>query len=373
MISLAQDKRDHRYMHRALELARKGRFTTGPNPAVGCVVVKDEHIVGEGWHQKAGEPHAEVFALQQAGALAEQATAYVTLEPCSHHGRTPPCVDALIEAKVARVVIAMQDPNPVVSGRGIHKLHDADIEVRVGLFEAAARALNPGFIHRMQTQMPFVRVKLASSLDGRTALNNGVSQWITGESARADVQVWRAQADAILTGADTVLTDNPRLNVRPEQWPEGVELPLFFKQPVRVIIDGKNRVHDDLRLFEVDAPVFVIRTHEGTPSRHNHFHEIIAKADNHGRVDLRDALKKLALREINSVWTECGGQLAGALFDAQLVNELVYYQANKVLGSDARSMIALRELTQLEDALSFNVLERRMVGEDIRVIAQPMK
>ena len=373
MISLAQDKHDHLYMHRALELARKGRFTTGPNPAVGCVIVKDASIVGEGWHQKAGEPHAEVFALRQAGTQAKHATAYVTLEPCSHQGRTPPCVDALINGEVARVVIAMQDPNPIVSGRGIHKLHDADIEVRVGLFETAARALNPGFIHRMQTQLPYVRVKLASSLDGRTALSNGVSQWITGAAARADVQVWRAQADAILTGADTVLVDNPRLNVRPEQWPDGIEKPLFFKQPVRVIIDGKNRIHDDLRLFEVETPVFVVRTTEAPASRHRHCHEIIAKADSQGRVDLHDALKELALREINLVWTECGAQLAGALFNAQVVNELVYYQANKVLGSDARSMIALQELTQLDDALSFNVLERRMVGEDIRVIAQPMK
>ena len=366
-----QSQLDHQMMHRALELGRRGILTTSPNPAVGCVLTQNNRIVGEGWHQKAGQAHAEVNAITAAGAEAKGATAYVTLEPCSHFGRTPPCVNALIDAQVKRVVVAMQDPNPQVAGTGIANLRKAGIEVQVGVLEDAAKALNPGFIHRMTTQLPLLRLKMATSLDARTALANGKSQWITSAAARSDVQFWRAQADAILTGADTVLADNPRLTVRAEQWPATRELPTPLKQPIRVVIDGQNRIHDDLQLFASEAPVWLIRHTEANASRHPHCHQVIVKKTADNKIDLHDAMLELALREVNLVWTECGASLAGALLQQQLVQQLFLYQSTQLLGPTARAALELEEFTELSQAPQFIITDRRTVGSDNRIIAAP--
>lgn len=362
---------DHQMMHRALQLGRRGMLTTAPNPAVGCVITQQQKIIGEGWHQRAGQPHAEVHAIAAAAGQTKGATAYVTLEPCSHFGRTPPCVNALIDAGVARVVVAMEDPNPQVAGKGIARLREAGIDVEVGILEQAARALNPGFIHRMTTQLPWLRLKMAASLDARTALANGESQWITSPQARADVQYWRAHADAILTGADTVLADNPRLTVRAKQWPASRALPDPLKQPVRIIIDGQNRIHDQLALFEQPGPVWLVRHEEADASRHSHCHQVIVRRTANGNVDLHDMMLELALREINLIWTECGARLAGALCDAGLVNEVYLYQSNQLLGSDARGVVDLTSLTALTQAPRIRITDRRQVGPDTRIIGIP--
>ena len=273
---------DHRYMSRALQLAEQGRFTTSPNPNVGCVIVAAGQIVGEGFHLRAGEPHAEVHALRMAGEKAKGATAYVTLEPCSHFGRTPPCADALVNAGVARVVAAMEDPNPQVSGRGMRRLADAGIEVQVGLLQAQAEALNLGFIKRMRHGLPYVRLKMAASLDGRTALANGQSQWITSPAARADVQRWRAQSSAILTGADTVLADDPSLNVRWAQLPPSIQTHYAeeqIRQPIRVVIDSQQRITPEAKLFTIAGDVWLARQQaQGQwPQADNWLHRAIAQ------------------------------------------------------------------------------------------------
>ncbi|WP_404399758.1 bifunctional diaminohydroxyphosphoribosylaminopyrimidine deaminase/5-amino-6-(5-phosphoribosylamino)uracil reductase RibD [Idiomarina seosinensis] len=371
MISAEQLTIDHRLMHQALILARRGVLTTAPNPAVGCVLARGEQVVGEGWHQRAGQAHAEVNAINAAGCAAQGATAYVTLEPCSHFGRTAPCVDALIDAGVARVVVAMQDPNPQVAGKGIKRLQQAGIKVDVGILQSAAQALNPGFIHRMINQLPYVRVKLACSMDGKTALANGNSQWITSPQARSDVQYWRAHADAILTGADTVLIDNPRLTVRAGQWPASRTLPDPLPQPVRIIIDSQNRIHDDLALFEQPGPVWLVRIKETEASRHPHCHQILVKESASGKVDLHDAMLELALREINLIWTECGATLGGALLRQQLVSQVFLYQSNLVLGNDAQAMIQLPILEELSEALQLDIIDGRQVGRDRRLIGVP--
>ncbi|MGM0480459.1 MAG: bifunctional diaminohydroxyphosphoribosylaminopyrimidine deaminase/5-amino-6-(5-phosphoribosylamino)uracil reductase RibD [Pseudomonadota bacterium] len=371
MTDQAQLNVDHQLMHRALVLARRGVLTTAPNPAVGCVLARHDQVVGEGWHQRAGEAHAEVNAIKSAAGAAQGATAYVTLEPCSHFGRTAPCVDALIEAGVGRVVVAMQDPNPQVAGKGIRRLQEAGIRVDVGVLEEAAQALNPGFIYRMTTQLPYVRVKLAASLDARTALANGNSQWITSAQARADVQYWRAHADAILTGADTVLIDNPRLTVRSTQWPASRPLPDPLPQPVRIIIDSQNRVHDGLALFNEPGPVWLIRTKETQASEHPHCHQIVVKQAADGKVDLHDMMLELALREINLIWTECGASLAGVLLQQQLVNQVYVYQSNLFLGHDGRAMIQSHSLDELSQASQLDIIDSRQIGPDRRLIGVP--
>lgn len=371
MIKSSQLKHDHEMMHRAIELARRGVTTTRPNPAVGCIISKGGQVVGEGWHYLAGEPHAEVHALRQAGAAAKGATAYVTLEPCSHTGRTPPCANALIDAGVARVVVAMHDPNPQVSGNGIKRLHDAGIDVLVGVLEQSAEQLNPGFLSRMRHQRPFVSIKMASSLDGKTALSDGRSQWITGPQARADVQYWRAQADAILTGADTILKDNPMLTVRESQWPATRALPNPLQQPIRIVIDSQNRVTDDAKVFESPAPVWLVRCQPGQPSQHAHCHEVlIARADN-GKIDLDLLMRELAKREVNQVWTECGASLAAALVESDFCDRLMMYHSGQILGNEARSLFDTVEPEALDKAVRFKIVERRQVGDDQRVIAVP--
>lgn len=365
---------DVQYMARALELARHGRFTTAPNPNVGCVIVRDGEIVGEGYHQRAGEPHAEVHALRMAGDKARGATAYVTLEPCSHHGRTPPCADALIAAGVSRVVAAMQDPNPAVAGRGLYRLQQAGIAVDHGVLQTEAEALNKGFFKRMRTGFPYIQLKLAASADGRTAMASGESQWITGPAARRDVQVFRAQAGAILTGSGTVLADNPSLNVRHADLPADIQAAYpsaALRQPLRVVVDSRNQVRPEHRLAHVDGEVCLARLSADTQDWPETVRQLTVPANREGKVDLVTLMMQLGRMQINQVWVEGGAQLAGALFAAGLVDELVLYLAPKLLGDSARGLIALPGLESLAQAPQFRFADVQQVGEDLRLIMLP--
>ncbi len=353
---------DHQMMARALGLAKRGRFTTSPNPNVGCVITKGDRIVGEGFHYQAGEPHAEVHALRQAGEQAEGATAYVTLEPCSHYGRTPPCAEGLIKAKVARVICAMQDPNPQVAGRGIEMLKQAGIEVSVGLMQTEAQQLNRGFIKRMQSAMPFVQLKMASSLDGKTALANGQSQWITAVDARRDVQQFRAQASAILSTAQTVIDDDASLNVRESELSKEVlavmdrEQP---RQPLRIILDAKDRLTPSLKLFNTPGEVVVIGSEIATSNQ-------LLDAD--GKFELKTTLAYLANEHsINDLWVEAGATLAGSFIEKQLVDELILYLAPKLMGADGRSLAAFSGLTQMSQVPQLTINDVRSVGDDLRL------
>ncbi|WP_122864399.1 bifunctional diaminohydroxyphosphoribosylaminopyrimidine deaminase/5-amino-6-(5-phosphoribosylamino)uracil reductase RibD [Pseudomonas viridiflava] len=365
---------DVHYMARALELARKGLYSTHPNPRVGCVIVREGQIVGEGWHALAGEPHAEVHALRQAGEQARGATAYVTLEPCSHHGRTPPCANALVNAGVTRVVASMQDPNPEVAGRGLLRLMTAGIAVQCGVLEAEARALNKGFIKRMETGQPYVRVKLAMSLDGRTAMASGESQWITGPEARSAVQRLRAQSSVVLTGADTVLADKARLTVRPDELGLNAELTALAaaRAPLRVLIDGRLRVPLDAPFFQAGSALVATCAAASARGRyHDEGHEIVAMADSAGHVDLRKLLTELGTRGVNEVLVEAGPRLAGAFTRLGLVDEFQIFMAGKFLGSSARPLLDL-PLAQMSEALELKIVEMRAVGNDWRVIALPV-
>lgn len=362
---------DRQYMQQAINLAKLGRFTTSPNPNVGCVLVKDGAVIGQGYHQQAGLGHAEVNALADAGTAALGATAYVTLEPCSHFGRTPPCADGLIKAGVKRVVIAMTDPNPQVSGRGIAKLENAGIEVNAGLLEAQAQALNPGFIKRMVTDMPLVTVKLGVSLDGHTALADGASKWITSGDARVNVQQFRAQSGAILTGSGTVVADDPSLNLR---WAElgsvkNVIEQDRLRQPVRVVIDSDNKVLPSHKMIAIDSPIILIRRVEDANDWPDHVEQLIIEGQ--GRFDLAAILKTLASRGINSVWVEAGAGLSGALLSAQLVDKIVIYQAPKLIGDLGKGLFHLPSIGQIEHLVDLTIEDLRMVGADIRIIARP--
>jgi diaminohydroxyphosphoribosylaminopyrimidine deaminase/5-amino-6-(5-phosphoribosylamino)uracil reductase len=373
MTSTEQSVLDAAYMARALELARKGVYSTHPNPRVGCVIVKDGAIVGEGWHVRAGEPHAEVHALRQAGDKAKDGTAYVTLEPCSHHGRTPPCADALVNAGVARVVAAMQDPNPDVAGRGLLRLMSAGIAVQSGVLEGEARALNKGFLKRMEHGLPYVRVKLAMSLDGRTAMASGESQWITGPQARSAVQRLRAQSSVVLTGADTVLADNARLTVRPDELGLNAELTALAstRPPLRVLIDGRLRVPLDAPFFKAGSALVATCAAASARGRyHDEGHEMLALASSGGHVDLRKLLTELAARGVNDVLVEAGPKLAGAFTRLGLVDEFQLFVAGKFMGSSARPLLDL-PLAQMSEALELKIIEMRAVGDDWRVIAIP--
>ncbi|MDP2751668.1 MAG: bifunctional diaminohydroxyphosphoribosylaminopyrimidine deaminase/5-amino-6-(5-phosphoribosylamino)uracil reductase RibD [Rhodocyclaceae bacterium] len=354
-------------MARALQLAEQGLFTTTPNPRVGCVLVKNGEVIGEGWHEHAGGPHAEINALtaaKQAGHSTNGATAYVTLEPCNHFGRTPPCVDALIEAGIVHVIAAMQDPNPQVSGEGLDKLNAAGIRVTCGLREGEATELNIGFISRMTRNRPWVRLKVAASLDGMTALNNGTSQWITGPEARRDAHAWRARSCAILTGYGTVKMDNPQLTVREVDTP---------RQPLKVVVDSKLRISPDARIAEGNGLLVATAVMDETRASalRQRGIEILTLPDASGKVDLLALLKTLALRGINEVHVEAGHRLNGALLAEGLVDEFLIYQAPVLLGDLARGMFALPELTTLTDARRLNVLERRFLGEDQFIRARP--
>ncbi len=367
---------DRSMMARALQLAEKGLYTTDPNPRVGCVLVRDGQVVGEGWHVRAGEGHAEVNALAQAGANAHGATAYVTLEPCSHTGRTPPCADALEAAGVIRVVAAMQDPNPLVGGRGLARLRAAGIEVECGLLEAQAAALNPGFVKRMQTGLPFVRLKLAMSMDGRTAMASGESQWITGPEARADVQRLRARSSAVVSGADAVLLDDSALTVRRDQLglPEVQAAAAAARQPLRVLIDGRLRVPLTSRLFQQPGPVLVACRLDGTAGQDYRAAgaELLALPSSVNQyVDLEALLRLLASRDCNEVLVESGAGLAGAFLQACLVDELIVYMAPRLLGSLARPLLDL-PFNSMAEAMQLDVTDMRVVGRDWRITARPV-
>ncbi|EOZ7437046.1 bifunctional diaminohydroxyphosphoribosylaminopyrimidine deaminase/5-amino-6-(5-phosphoribosylamino)uracil reductase RibD [Yersinia enterocolitica] len=364
---------DEFYMARAFELARLGRFTTSPNPNVGCVLVRDGEIVGEGYHLRAGEPHAEVHALRMAGEKARGATAYVTLEPCSHHGRTPPCADALLTAGVKRVVAAMQDPNPQVAGRGLYKLKQAGVEVDHGLMLAEAEAVNLGFLKRMRTGFPYLQLKMAASLDGRTAMASGESQWITSPQARQDVQRFRAQSSAILSTSATVLADDPALTVRWQELDAQTQA-LYpqdaLRQPVRIIVDSHNRVTPQHKVIQQDGPCWLARVEADEQSWPNNVEQLLLPRHGNG-VDLVLLMMQLGKRLINSVWVEAGPQFAGALLQAGVVDELILYIAPKLLGSDARGLCQLTGLTQLSDAPEFVFSEVRQVGPDLRLRLKP--
>ena len=352
---------DYRHMARALTLSRRGLTSTDPNPRVGCVLVKDGTLVGEGWHARAGEAHAEVIALDAAGARARGATAYVTLEPCCHYGRTPPCTDALLNAGVIRVVAAMADPNPQVAGRGLDLLRAAGVVVDCGLLEAEARALNPGFIQRMTTGRPWVRVKLAMSLDGRTALASGESQWLTGEAARQDVQRLRARASAILTGIGTVLADDPSLNVR---------LPEATRQPLRVILDSELRTPPTARTLRLPGSVLIF-TAVADPAAQEPLRaagaDIVVAPHTGQGLDLHAVMAELARRECNELQVECGPTLAGALLQAGLLDELIIYLAPLLLGDKARGLFQLPELMRMSERTELEILDMRAVGRDWRL------
>ncbi|WP_166597432.1 bifunctional diaminohydroxyphosphoribosylaminopyrimidine deaminase/5-amino-6-(5-phosphoribosylamino)uracil reductase RibD [Pseudomonas sp. SLFW] len=373
MSSTEQSVLDAFYMVRALELARKGVYSTHPNPRVGCVIVRDGEVVGEGWHVRAGEPHAEVHALRQAGDKAKGATAYVTLEPCSHHGRTPPCADALVNAGVGRVVAAMQDPNPDVAGRGLLRLMSAGIAVQSGVLEGEARAINKGFLKRMEHGLPYVRVKLAMSLDGRTAMASGESQWITGPEARSAVQRLRAESSVVLTGADTVLADDARLNVRPDELGLNAELTALAvaRPPLRVLVDGRLRVPLDAPFFQAGNALVATCAAASARGRYqDQGHELLALPSSGGHVDLRKLLVELAGRGVNDVLVEAGPKLAGAFTRLGLVDEFQIFMAGKFMGSSARPLLDL-PLAQMSEALELKIVEMRAVGNDWRVIAIP--
>ncbi len=351
-------------MARALQLARRGLYTAHPNPRVGCVIVFDGHVVGEGWHERTGGPHAEIVALTQAGRKASGATVYVTLEPCCHHGRTPPCTDALIAAGVGRVVIGAIDPNPAVAGRGLKALQQAGIETTSGVLEAQCSALNAGFNLRMGRGRPRVTVKIASSVDGRTALSNGMSQWISGTAAREDVQRLRARSGAIMTGIGTVLTDDPMLTVR---GPAFTDMP----QPLRVILDSQLRLPPDARLLNHPGEVRIFTVADVETDRAKALRSAGAKPEPvreaHGKPALDAVLERLAELEVNDVLVEAGPGLNGALLDAGLIDELIVYQAAHLLGADAQGMFASRPLETMDQRTALTLMDLRRVGRDIRL------
>lgn len=355
---------DHGMMARALQLAERGLWTTSPNPRVGCVLVQAGEIVGEGWHEKAGGPHAEVHALLAAGDKARGATAYVTLEPCSHTGRTPPCAEALIAAGVSRVVAAMGDPNPLVAGQGLSLLQVAGIETASGLLENEAHELNIGFVSRMTRGRPWLRLKAAASLDGKTALNNGISQWITGPEARRDGQYWRARACAILTGIGTVRDDDPQLNVR------DVETP---RQPLRVVVDSRLETPLTAKILQGGPTLIVAAVND--EKRANLLRlagsEVLVLPNAAGKVDLKSLLEALAQRGINEVHAEAGFKLNGSLMREGLVDELLLYLAPCLMGHAASGLFNLPELTRLDGKRLLQIRDLRQIGEDIRLIARP--
>ncbi len=358
---------DEMYMARALKLANQGRFTTHPNPRVGCVIVKDGEIVGEGAHYRAGEPHAEVHALRMAGEKAKGATAYVTLEPCSHHGRTPPCCEALITAGVSRVVAAMQDPNPQVAGRGLYRLQQEGIEVSHGLMMSEAEALNKGFLKRMRTGFPYIQLKLGASLDGRTAMASGESQWITSPQARRDVQRLRAESHAILTTDATVLADDPALTVRWDELNTDVQAHYpqeNLRQPLRIVIDRQNRVTPEHRIVQQPGDILFARCKDDTREWPDNVRNLNVPEHN-GHLDLVLLMMQLGKQQINSLWVEAGPTFAGALLQAGLVDELIVYVAPKLLGSNARGLCVLPGLEKLADAPQFSFSEIRQVGPDL--------
>ncbi|MCH2040913.1 MAG: bifunctional diaminohydroxyphosphoribosylaminopyrimidine deaminase/5-amino-6-(5-phosphoribosylamino)uracil reductase RibD [Saccharospirillaceae bacterium] len=366
--------RDQVYMARALKLARLGMYSTSPNPRVGCILVKDDEIIGEGWHQKAGEGHAEVNALRAAGDKAEGATAYVTLEPCSHFGRTPPCAQGLINAKVARVVGAMTDPNPQVAGRGYSMLREAGIDVVESCLQDEAEAINIGFIQRMRSGLPYVRAKLAHSLDGRTAMASGESQWITGAQARRDVQRLRARSCAIVTGVDSVLIDDPSMTVRPAE--SGIQQEVrLWRQPLRVVIDGENRLTAKANLLKQPGDILIATRSEpaikpSRPAGSGALNYWVSPPTVNGKVDLNALVRYLGEQGNNEILLESGARLTGAFAAQNLIDELVLYCAPTLLGRSARPLLSL-DFSEMKQQIRWHWEDVRMVGNDLRLTLTP--
>ncbi|MES9844016.1 MAG: bifunctional diaminohydroxyphosphoribosylaminopyrimidine deaminase/5-amino-6-(5-phosphoribosylamino)uracil reductase RibD [Candidatus Sedimenticola sp. PURPLELP] len=363
---------DFHYMTRAIALARRGLYTTHPNPRVGCVLVRDGEVIGEGYHRRAGELHAERNAIADAGGRAEGATAYVTLEPCCHHGRTPPCTEGLIEAGVSRVVMAMQDPNPLVSGQGAQRLSEAGIAVESGVLESQARDLNPGFIRRMESGMPFVRCKLAMSLDGRTAMSSGESKWITGPAARADVQRLRARSDAIVTGIGTVLADDPSMNVRLEALPDAGQ-PV---QPLRVVLDPMLEMPLSAKMLTLPGQTLLACSCEPAEKGEalaGEGADVVQLSGSSDGIDLPQLLRYLAKRQINELLIEAGSTLAGAALWQGVVDELVVYAAPHIMGDGGRGLFHLPELELMQDRVELEITDVRMVGKDMRMTIKPKR
>lgn len=368
MSSDAFSAEDHQWMARALRLAERGAMTARPNPRVGCVIVRDGACVGEGWHARTGEAHAEVHALRAAGDAARGAIAYVTLEPCSHFGRTPPCCDALLEAGVAEVVVAMRDPNPTVAGNGLERLRQGGVGVREGVLEPGALALNAGFARRMLRQRPWVRCKLAASLDGRTAMASGESRWITGAAARADVHRWRARSCAIVTGSGTVRADDPALTVR------DVAGAADIPPPLRVVLDSALTTPPSARLLAAPGPVLILTSSEDTGRRaalEAAGAEVERIATRSGGLDLQAVLELLAGRQVNELLVESGPTLAGAFLDGGWVDELIVYLAPHLMGHQARPLLRLPGLETMAGRRPLTLLDVRQVGNDIRIMARP--
>ncbi|MGE5097903.1 MAG: bifunctional diaminohydroxyphosphoribosylaminopyrimidine deaminase/5-amino-6-(5-phosphoribosylamino)uracil reductase RibD [Betaproteobacteria bacterium] len=357
---------DHAFMSRALELTARGRNTATPNPNVGCVIVKDGRIIGEGAHTRAGELHAEALALAACPESPEGATVYVTLEPCAHQGRTPPCADALARAKVARVVAALEDPNPLVHGRGATNLRDAGVRVEIGLMAAQAEEAHRGFLHRMRFGRPWMRIKAAASLDGRIALANGESKWITGEAARRDVHALRAQSCAMLTGAGTVVADDPELTVR--------HVPCE-RQPRRVIIDSRLDIEPTARILKGEPPIiFTVSADAGKRKRLEALGAEVVDAPldprKPGKTDLVAIAQELGARGFNEVTVETGGGLNGSLIAAGVIDEIVLYVAPRIFGNSGQGLFALPQFTSLDQTLHPRIVDVRAVGEDLRITAR---
>lgn len=354
---------DRLFMTRALRLAEKGLYTTTPNPRVGAVIARDGKIVGEGWHERAGEPHAEIHALGNAGESARGATLYVTLEPCSHHGRTPPCAEAVIRAGISRVVVAMEDPNPLVSGKGMALLEECGIQVERGLLEKEAFELNPGFVTRMKQGRPWIRLKIAASLDGKTALSNGVSRWITGEAARRDGHRFRARSCAILSGMGTVLSDDPEFTVREVE---------TVRQPMIVLLDSTLRLPENAKLLGGKVLVATACSDKAKIARlESAGAEVVFLPGDDGRVDIGRLMAELARRGINELHVEAGEKVNGSLLKSGLVDEVVFYLAPCLMGSRARGMFDFPALEKMEERFEMKFLDCRMVGKDLRIIGRP--
>ncbi len=361
-------------MARALELARRGLYSTHPNPRVGCVIVADGECIGEGYHIRAGGPHAEIHALNAAGERAKGATAYVTLEPCSHHGKTPPCADALVAAGVSRVVAAMKDPNPLVAGEGLKRLQAAGIQTESGLMQDQAEQINPGFIKRMTQGLPWVRIKMAMSLDGRTAMASGESRWITGEAARRDVQFLRARSEALLTGSGTVLADDPSMNVRLTADELGIDGPVL--QPLRVVLDSQLRTSVTAKMMGLEGKTLIVSHTAKTANKASLEQagaEILELPGDDDRVDLRALMKELAQREVNEIHVEAGARLCGTLLAQNLVDELVIYMAGHLMGDEGRGLFKLPGLESMADRRPVRISDIRAVGEDWRITACPLQ
>ncbi len=361
MTDTSKQEADRAWMDQALALARCGAFSTSPNPRVGCVLVKDGVLIGSGWHQQAGGDHAEVMALKEAGPQARDATAYITLEPCNHHGRTPPCSEALIKAGIARAVVAIEDPDPRTAGMGIARLRKAQIDVCVGVGRESAHELNIGFMHRHRTGRPWLRLKLAASLDGRATGPDGYSQWITSEQSRADAHAWRARACAVLTGINTILADDPQLNARLANTSQPI------MQPIRVILDSHGRVPEHAKIFQSNGPIWVVSTVEmpswfaALSSEQVQWHQL--DADDQGQVDLGVLVAWLGDREINEVHVEAGPILSGALFENGWIDEVLVYQAPVFLG-DGKPMMALPKIKQFDQQKRMKCVNVKQIGPD---------